>query len=381
MMMITSMVHIYPMFHAVDSRMRAHIENAPIIASDGKLLQTNKSQQQQSIGEEMHHGVHKNLMDHKQNIMDHLMREREKIRQKTLAHIAEEVKTENEGNAINDFADRMEQEHNTMDKDQAKVQDSGSKIDEKDRSAKDKHPSKEVKKQSNDISNNDNVKEDGHENKPDATDPDKLPKSIEKHQKSDTANEKADSKEHTQKEFPKRVNTNTKLARGYSGLPMDKTPALVGAKRGTIECDADVNTMAYWNSPQGTRDEEFTSPFKVTTTEPGKRKYITFEPDRGGFNNIRMSMENIFIVAAATGRTLVLPPDQHMYLISGSRSNFDDFFPIYSETFQKQLNVISSKEFLSIELEKGGYLETDDEELKKKLLHLSEGCDLSRIGE
>lgn len=30
------------------------------------------------------------------------------------------------------------------------------------------------------------------------------------------------------------------LARGYSGLPMEKTPALIGAKRGTIECDVNV---------------------------------------------------------------------------------------------------------------------------------------------
>jgi hypothetical protein len=30
------------------------------------------------------------------------------------------------------------------------------------------------------------------------------------------------------------------LARGYSGLPMEKTPALEGAKRGTIECDVNV---------------------------------------------------------------------------------------------------------------------------------------------
>lgn len=36
--------------------------------------------------------------------------------------------------------------------------------------------------------------------------------------------------------------------------------------------------MAYWNSPQGKRDEEFVSPFRVTS-EPGKRKYLTFEPD------------------------------------------------------------------------------------------------------
>jgi hypothetical protein len=31
-----------------------------------------------------------------------------------------------------------------------------------------------------------------------------------------------------------------KLARGYSGLPMNMTPALYGAKRGTVECDVDV---------------------------------------------------------------------------------------------------------------------------------------------
>ena len=31
-----------------------------------------------------------------------------------------------------------------------------------------------------------------------------------------------------------------KLARGFSGLPMDRTPALIGAKRGTVECDVDV---------------------------------------------------------------------------------------------------------------------------------------------
>lgn len=36
--------------------------------------------------------------------------------------------------------------------------------------------------------------------------------------------------------------------------------------------------MAYWNSPQGTRDEEFVSPFRATAP-PGKRKYLTFEPD------------------------------------------------------------------------------------------------------
>lgn len=48
--------------------------------------------------------------------------------------------------------------------------------------------------------------------------------------------------------------------------------------------------LAYWNEPQGKRDEEFVSPFKVSES-PGKTKYLTFEPDGGGWNNIRMSME------------------------------------------------------------------------------------------
>ena len=39
-----------------------------------------------------------------------------------------------------------------------------------------------------------------------------------------------------------------------------------------------VSAMAYWNSPQGKRDEEFVSPFRITTPD-GKKKYVTLEPD------------------------------------------------------------------------------------------------------
>ena len=51
----------------------------------------------------------------------------------------------------------------------------------------------------------------------------------------------------------------------------------------------------------------------------GDTKYISFTPDRGGWNNIRMSMEIIFVIAAASGRTLVLPPEQPLYLLHVSR--------------------------------------------------------------
>ncbi len=51
------------------------------------------------------------------------------------------------------------------------------------------------------------------------------------------------------------------LSRGVSGLPMSQTPALVGAERGHIECEVDVDRLAYWNYPQGNLDKEFKSPF------------------------------------------------------------------------------------------------------------------------
>lgn len=68
------------------------------------------------------------------------------------------------------------------------------------------------------------------------------------------------------------------LGRGIAGLPMSQTPAL------DITCDVDVDSLAYWNDPVGLRDEEFQSPFSV---EDEDVKYISFSPDRGGWNNIR----------------------------------------------------------------------------------------------
>ena len=42
---------------------------------------------------------------------------------------------------------------------------------------------------------------------------------------------------------------------------MLQTPALVDAKRGHIDCVADVDHLAYWNDPQGVSDRVFESPF------------------------------------------------------------------------------------------------------------------------
>ena len=138
----------------------------------------------------------------------------------------------------------------------------------------------------------------------------------------------------------------------------------------TLNCDAfggpsinEAQEMVYWADIPS--DEHFISPFhpkrkhqKGSTEEVyvESTKYLTFEPDGGGWNNIRMAMESVIALAVAMGRTLVMPPQKKMYLLGkgdkGQRSHFDfaDFFPIY-EMAQEHigLDVISMKEYLTRE--------------------------------
>ena len=79
-MMITTMVHLLPMFHAVDSTMRAHIEN------NGPAIKSVLSDERpQPAAEEMHHGVHKNVIEHRQVLREHLEKEIAKRMQQKIA--------------------------------------------------------------------------------------------------------------------------------------------------------------------------------------------------------------------------------------------------------------------------------------------------------
>mmetsp|Transcript_9258 Transcript_9258/g.20460 ORF Transcript_9258/g.20460 Transcript_9258/m.20460 type:complete len:210 (-) Transcript_9258:1868-2497(-) len=68
-----------------------------------------------------------------------------------------------------------------------------------------------------------------------------------------------------------------------------------------------IDDMVYWSDIPS--DSNVVSPFY------DEEKFLTFEPDRGGWNNIRMAMETILVMAHAMGRTVVLPPENHMYLL------------------------------------------------------------------
>lgn len=65
--------------------------------------------------------------------------------------------------------------------------------------------------------------------------------------------------------------------------------------------------MVYWSDIPS--DNAHVSPFYSPS------RYMTFEPDPGGWNNVRMSMESVLAMSVAMGRTLVLPPKQGMYLL------------------------------------------------------------------
>lgn len=60
---------------------------------------------------------------------------------------------------------------------------------------------------------------------------------------------------------------------------------------------------------------------------PEPNRYVIFDQYRGGFNNIRMSLEIAAAFAWLLNRTLVIPPRTSFYLLEGE-CGFDDFFDL-----------------------------------------------------
>eukprot|EP01039_Chlorochromonas_danica_P003063 gene3063-3345_t len=88
-----------------------------------------------------------------------------------------------------------------------------------------------------------------------------------------------------------------------------------------------------------------------------EEKYVVFEPDRGGWNNIRMAAETAIVFAHATGRTLVLPPIARWYLLTQSKkeeenkSTFDKFFDL--KKLSESMTIITMETFLQNVAAKG----------------------------
>lgn len=87
-----------------------------------------------------------------------------------------------------------------------------------------------------------------------------------------------------------------------------------GSRRGLLVCNGVPldSEVIYWKIVPG--DNEFESPISPHHGLHHDR-YLSFEYDQGGWNNVRMGMESLIVVAHAMGRTLVVPPQQHLYLL------------------------------------------------------------------
>lgn len=150
----------------------------------------------------------------------------------------------------------------------------------------------------------------------------------------------------------------------------------------TLDCKAyggpspdAAQEMVYWQDIPS--DSSYAPPFFEINKQQGKgKKYMTFEPDGGGWNNIRMAMESTIAVAVAMGRTLVMPPQKKMYLLGknngGQRHHFSfvDFFPIAEMAEDnKAFEVVSMKEYLEEEAMKGNLVNRVCHSLIKIALH------------
>eukprot|EP00966_Prymnesium_polylepis_P325301 7381276-Prymnesium_polylepis.3 len=80
------------------------------------------------------------------------------------------------------------------------------------------------------------------------------------------------------------------------------------------------------------------------------RKYLTFEVDNGGFNNVRLGFENAVALAHALGRVLVLPPRRHIYLMPGEWRGMEDFYSV--ELLSSQLDVLTLEDFFALEADR-----------------------------
>jgi hypothetical protein len=109
--------------------------------------------------------------------------------------------------------------------------------------------------------------------------------------------------------------------------------------------------VQFW-SPKFRVDDCFQSLLRKPLTQlPLKQqKFLLFEPDRGGWNNIRMAAETAIIIAHATGRVLVLPPETHWYLLDKATNKHELFRLVYMHVISVVFTLLRTQSTMTINL-------------------------------
>ena len=129
-----------------------------------------------------------------------------------------------------------------------------------------------------------------------------------------------------------------------------------------------VDEMVFWSDVPS--DSSYLSPMhplRDPHTSDDVERYLSFEPDHGGWNNVRMAMETALVMSHAMGRTLVLPPQQGVYLLDGGGGGgtlgFDDFYHLDAISVEHRgFKVISMEEFLITVGNAGDLIDKEEEE-------------------
>jgi len=126
-----------------------------------------------------------------------------------------------------------------------------------------------------------------------------------------------------------------------------------------------IDEMVFWSDIPS--DADYLSPMHPLNdpyTPDDTERFLTFEPDSAGWNNIRMAMETALVMSHAMGRTLVLPPEQKIYLLQNGKNSekkdfgFNDFFHLDAISVEhKGFKVITMEEFLVREAMQGKMVE------------------------
>lgn len=101
-----------------------------------------------------------------------------------------------------------------------------------------------------------------------------------------------------------------------------------------------LRELSYWNP------RLLDSPL----AERNHHRYVTFDVDQGGLSNVRLVFEYVAVIAAITGRKLVLPPPQPWYLINngpkhaGRKEGVTEFSEILDIPALQQIVPVQSTE-------------------------------------
>jgi len=129
--------------------------------------------------------------------------------------------------------------------------------------------------------------------------------------------------------------------------PLPLEPVL---KPGPSETSSEPSTfehMQYWihgtkaSSIKGKAERPLADRSWLPATRDGK--FLELTSDAGGFNNIRLAFEAAVVIAAITGRTLILPSKRTWYLLGRTQVGFEDFFNI--EDLKKLVPCMTQDEF------------------------------------